>query len=99
MRRIAAIFLMISAGVWAQNSSLELVSLTPPSGSGDRQIFRLTVGDGNGGRDIVSAGIYIGAQFDATRLSEACVVYADVRARQFSTASNSLCSIAQADSS
>jgi hypothetical protein len=98
MRRIAASFLMVCAGLWAQRSPLELVSLTPPSGSGDRQVFRLTVADGNGARDLVSAGLYIGAQFDAAHLSEACVVYADVRARQFSTAAGSPCAVSQVDS-
>ena len=82
----------------AQSGALEQVSLTPPSGSGEAQVFRLNVADGNSGRDVASVGLYIGQRFDASRPDGACVVSFDVARGEVSAAGARACSVSAAES-
>ena len=73
----------------AQVEPLEIQSLTPPSGSGYTETFRLTAADGGDGSSVASVGIYVTGRFDLARTGAGCFVYWDRNADAFflSTAS------------
>jgi hypothetical protein len=73
--KLALAAAIVSTRGFTQPGPLQLISLTPPSGSGNAQTFTLTVADSHGGADVSQIGIYIAEQFDAAGASNACLAY------------------------
>ncbi len=79
-RRISRLTLplaILCARGFAQLGPLEVISLAPPSGSGNGQTFSLTVADSHGGAEVSQVGIYIAEKFDGADTTNACVAYYD----------------------
>jgi len=77
MGRLGLLALACCASMDGQTGAVQLVSLTPPGGSGGSQTFDLTVSDTNGAADIASVGIYFAASFNGGRPADACLAYYD----------------------
>ena len=78
VRRLSSLtlpFAILCVHGLAQSGPLQLISLTPPSGSGNGQVFGLTVADSHGGADVSQVGIYIAANFDGADTTSACLAY------------------------
>ena len=70
-------FAILCARGFAQSGPLQMISLTPPSGSGIGRTFGLTVADSHGGVDVSQVGIYLAAKFDGADATNACLAYYD----------------------
>src|SRR5205814_4420597 len=81
--------LLLTGALWGQRGPLELVTLTPPSGRGNSQLFGLTVSDGNGGNDVASVGLYVTERFAAAQPANSCLAYYDRTANKIYLADDS----------
>ena len=78
VRRLSSLtlpFAILCVHGLAQFGPLQMISLTPPSGSGNGQAFGLTVADSHGGADVSQVGIYIATNFDGADTTSACLAY------------------------